>query len=67
MRAHEFITEIGKSTPGMFAGRSRCKTPGCVGHHAGSRWAKDNLGKPCPNRPTHPSFDNGCRIAREQD
>lgn len=66
MRASEFITEIGKPTPGMFLKRSRCKTPGCGGHNAGSKWAKNNPGKPCPKRPTHTSFDTGCRIAREK-
>ena len=65
MRASEFITEIGKPTPGMYQGKNRCKTPGCVGHHAGSKWAKNNPGKPCPKRPKHLSFDAGCRMARE--
>jgi len=66
MRASEFITEIGKPTPGMFSGRSRCKTPGCGGHHAGYNWAQKNRNRPCPRRPKHLSFDAGCRIAREQ-
>lgn len=65
MRAYEFITEIGNPQPGVFAGKSRCKTPGCAGHHAGYTWSKNNPNKPCPRRPTHPSFDNGCRISRE--
>lgn len=66
MRASEFITEIGKPTLGVFQGKSRCQTPRCSGHHAGSKWARDNPKKPCPRRPTHLSFDTGCQISREK-